>query len=293
MGKIFLTNQDIIEKVEIMADTINHDFQGLKKIYGVPRGGIPVAYLLSKYVQGVVVDNVEQATIVVDDIIDSGKTRNRFNGKPFYAIIDKLKTPDKSWYVFPWERNENDESATDIPLRMLQYIGENINRDGLKDTPQRILKSWDALYVGYKQDPKEILGKVFDNEEKYNEMVVLKEIEFTSFCEHHNLPFFGKAHIAYIPVDKVVGISKLARLLDCFAKRMQIQERLTQQVVNAIEENLHPLGAACMIEAQHLCMKARGVGKQDSIMVTSALSGVFKTSPETRAEFLSLIGRKV
>ncbi|RLF30321.1 MAG: GTP cyclohydrolase I FolE [Thermoplasmata archaeon] len=172
-------------------------------------------------------------------------------------------------------------------VRMLQYIGEDVQREGLLETPERVVRSWYKLYGGYRQDPKDIL-KTFEDDSS-DEMVVLKDIEFYSTCEHHILPFFGKAHIAYIPDGKVVGISKLARLLECFARRLQIQERICRQVTSILMKELRPLGAACLLEAQHFCMTSRGVEKQNSIMVTSSLEGVFKSEKGVKEEFLTIV----
>lgn len=170
---------------------------------------------------------------------------------------------------------------------VLYNIGENPDRGGLIETPKRIINSWNELYSGYKKSPKDIL-KVFD--ESCNEIVLLKDIELYSMCEHHMLPFIGKAHVAYIPDnDKVVGISKLARLVDMYARRLQIQERIGIQVTTALMEILKPKGAACIIEAQHLCMRMRGVNKQNSIMVTSSMEGVFRDSFNARNELMQLI----
>lgn len=191
----------------------------------------------------------------------------------------------------PLDQYMQDKLAKECGIQMsistiLSCIGEDPNRDGLKETPARVARSYQELFGGYKQDPKDIL-KVFDGV-GYDEMVIAKDLEFYSQCEHHMIPFFGKAHIAYIPNGPIVGVSKLARLLDCYSRRLQVQERLCQQVVNALMNVVYPKGAACIIEARHLCMCARGVGKQHSTMITSALGGVFK-QPEVRAEFLSLI----
>lgn len=166
-------------------------------------------------------------------------------------------------------------------------IGEDPNREGLVDTPDRIIRSWGELFGGYKESPETVLTTF--TEGACDEMVILTNIEFFSTCEHHMLPFFGKAHIAYIPNNRVVGVSKLARLLDIFARRLQIQERIGTQVVDALMKHLEPKGAACVIEAQHLCMMMRGVEKQNSCMVTSALRGSFMHEPDTRAEFLRMI----
>lgn len=170
----------------------------------------------------------------------------------------------------------------------LKYIGEDPNREGLLDTPKRVVKSWAELYKGYKQDPKEILSTVFEDG-SCDEMVILKDIEFQSMCEHHVLPFKGKAHVAYLPNGKVVGLSKLARLVDCFAKRLQIQEKMTQQISKEIETHLNPKGVAVVIEAHHQCMSCRGVGKQNSTMITSSMLGLFRDNAIVRQEFLTLI----
>jgi len=171
---------------------------------------------------------------------------------------------------------------------LLSIIGEDPNREGLLETPKRIIKSWGTLFSGYGKDSKEVF-KTFDLEE-YDEMVLIKNIEFYSTCEHHMLPFFGKAHIAYIPKNKtkVIGASKLARLLEIYSRRLQIQERLTKQITSDIMTYLDAKGAGCVIEAQHLCMMARGIQKQNSIMVTSSLEGCFKDL-SVRTEFLTLV----
>lgn len=169
----------------------------------------------------------------------------------------------------------------------IDFIGDDSSREGVIDTPKRVMKSWDELYAGYKQSPQEILERTFDSD-GYDQMVILRDIEFYSMCEHHMLPFFGKAHIGYIPEKRVVGISKLARLVDCFGRRMQIQERLTKQIADAINDCLSPKGVAVMIEAKHLCMVSRGVNKQNSVMVTSELLGCMRTN-EARSEFLKLV----
>lgn len=261
MKKQFLTNDEVNHAVAILADRIMYEYTGEKpiRLYGVPRGGIPVAYLLTKYLHADLVDNPDDATVIVDDIIDSGATMARYAG-PFYALIDQTKKDrvDRTWFVFPWENggDDKDYSATDIVTRTLQYIGEDPERDGLKDTPRRVLKAWDFMFQGYHENPADILARTFDNDEHYNEMVILRNVEFYSCCEHHMLPFFGQAHIAYIPREdgRVAGISKLARLVNCFARRLQVQERMTKQIVDALTLHLMPLGAACFIEAQHLCL---------------------------------------
>jgi GTP cyclohydrolase IA len=172
--------------------------------------------------------------------------------------------------------------------KLLFYIGEDPMREGLLETPARILKSYDTLFSGYKKSESDVF-KIFEAPNGYDEIVLLKNIEMYSMCEHHFLPFFGKAHIAYIPNERVIGISKLARLLEIYSRRLQIQERICQQITNSLMDNLNAKAAACIIEAKHFCMMARGVEKQNSIMVTSSLKGVFITKPEARIELLNLI----
>jgi GTP cyclohydrolase I len=167
--------------------------------------------------------------------------------------------------------------------KIIHKVGDDPLREGLIDTPKRVVKSWSELYSGYGKDPKDILT-TFDAA-GHDQMVLLKNIELYSMCEHHMLPFFGKAHVAYIPKDKIIGISKLARLVDIYARRLQIQERIGDQIVESLMEHLDPKGAACIIEAQHLCMIMRGIQKQNSIMVTSSLRGAF-TSKKAREELM-------
>lgn len=172
---------------------------------------------------------------------------------------------------------------------ILTSIGEDPSREGLKDTPARAARAWKHLTQGYGQDPADILGKAVFSEE-CNHMIIVRDIEVYSMCEHHLLPFFGKCHIGYIAQDRVYGVSKLARLVDCFARRLQLQERLTQQIAAALMEPIGAEGAGVVIEARHLCMMMRGVSKQNSKMVTSAMLGSFREDGAARSEFLKLIG---
>jgi GTP cyclohydrolase I len=181
-------------------------------------------------------------------------------------------------------------STQDLYREIIRRLGEDPTRDGLLDTPKRVERSMQFLTRGYDQSVTDVLhDALFDVD--YDEMVIVKDIEFFSLCEHHLLPFFGKAHVAYVPNGKVIGLSKCARLVDVFARRLQVQERLTREVAEAIEEAIHPQGVAVILEAQHLCMMMRGVEKQHSSTVTSAMLGVFKTQLQTRNEFLSLVRR--
>ena len=171
---------------------------------------------------------------------------------------------------------------------ILAGIGEDPGREGLEKTPARVAAALTFLTDGYRQDPDTIInGALFT--EDYQEMIVEKDIDFFSLCEHHMLPFHGKAHVAYIPRHKIVGVSKLARLVDAYAHRLQVQERLTSQIAQTIMERINPLGAAVVMEAEHMCMRMRGVQKQNSTIITSALLGAFRTQEKTRAEFLTLI----
>ena len=183
-----------------------------------------------------------------------------------------------------------DASTQELYRELLTRLGENPERDGLRRTPERMEKSMAYLTRGYTQDVTAVLhDALFDVD--YDEMVMVKDIEFYSMCEHHMLPFFGKAHVAYVPNGKVIGLSKIPRLVDVFARRLQVQERLTREIGEAIEAAIRPQGVAVVLEASHLCMMMRGVEKQHSATVTSAMLGVFKTQLQTRNEFLSLVRR--
>lgn len=179
------------------------------------------------------------------------------------------------------------KNMIEIIRRQLEYIGENPDREGLIDTPRRIVKMWKEIYAGYSMKVEDILTTF--SADGYDQIILLKDIEFYSMCEHHNIPFYGKVHVAYLPGEKIVGISKLARLVDMYSKRVQIQERIGEQVTDALMKYLQPKGAACIIEASHLCMKMRGVEKQNSIMVTSSMKGEFLNNESLKQELLNLI----
>ena len=294
-----ITWNDVFRRAEELGELlykVSDDIGKRINIYGIPRGGVYVAALLGNGVWSdrfTITEDTNNADIFVDDIIDSGRTRTNYitkYKKPFYALIDKIGA-DKSyrdqWISFPWERMGGDEGPVENIVRLLEYIGDDPTREGLKETPVRVIKSYETLFGGYKQKPEEV-SKIF-TDGACDEMVILKDIEFYSTCEHHMLPFFGKAHIAYIPNGKVIGVSKLARLLEIYARRLQIQERICQEVTASLNDMLDPKGSACILHAQHFCMTARGVQKQKSIMVTSSLTGSFQNQ-NTRTEFLSLIG---
>ena len=179
-------------------------------------------------------------------------------------------------------------NSAQLIREILRRIGEDPDREGLKETPGRIIRSWKELFSGYQQCAEDVLVTQF-RAEQYDEIVLLRDVEFSSTCEHHMLPFCGKAHVAYIPEDKIVGLSKLARLVDVFARRLQVQERLTQQIASGLQRVLKPKGVAVMIEASHQCMSCRGVRKQSGKTITSCLLGAFKENLASRTEFLSLV----
>jgi GTP cyclohydrolase I len=186
------------------------------------------------------------------------------------------------------KRESQKTTVEDSVRQILAYIGEDPNREGLVKTPYRVARAYEYLTKGYDQDPKEVINKAMFTED-YQEMVLVKDIDFFSLCEHHLLPFFGRAHVAYIPKHRIVGLSKVARLVEVFSRRLQVQERLTTQVANTIMEELDPLGVGVVIRAEHLCMRMRGVEKQNSIVTTSAMLGAFRTQQPTREEFITLV----
>jgi GTP cyclohydrolase I len=181
------------------------------------------------------------------------------------------------------------QALADGQRRALELLGESPEREGLLDTPKRYAKAMQFLASGYEKDVKTVVGKAIFHEDS-QEMVIVRDIELFSLCEHHLLPFFGKAHVAYIPNGKIIGLSKIPRIIDVYARRFQVQERLTSQVAEALMESLEPLGVAVVIEAVHLCMMMRGVEKQNSYTITSAMKGVFQSDATTRKELLSLLG---
>ncbi len=187
---------------------------------------------------------------------------------------------------------ENIKELSEIYYRVLGLIGEDPEREGLKNTPVRVAKAIYFMTMGYSQNPCEIINSAKFKEE-YRQMVLVKDIDLYSMCEHHMLPFFGKAHVAYIPDGYITGLSKIARVVEAFSRRLQVQERLTTQIRNCIQECLNPLGVAVVIEAQHMCMQIRGVQKQNSVTTTSAFTGIFLNNMQTREEFVHLIGSKL
>lgn len=305
MSKNYLTHADILKAATALVDildTASEQSYHTYRVYAVPRGGIPAALAFLAASHGrlnvELVDEVQQANLILDDLIDSGATFKRYeqHGTPFYALFSKGPSPhaavelDKRWVVFPWENAEDgDTSAHDIVTRMLQRIGDDPTREGLQDTPKRVVKAWDTWFGGYHVDPKTVLKVFEDGAEGVDEMVLETDIPVYSFCEHHMAPIFGVAHVAYIPDGKVVGLSKLVRLVDIFARRLQVQERLTNQIADSLMKELNCKGAGVVLQCRHMCMESRGVHSHGVVTTTSALRGCVKDEHDSRAEFLSLI----
>ncbi len=299
--KIILTWSAIQQRADRVAHEIRKDFPDRSlTVWGVPNGGVPSALAVQssftlfsgRFFTLALVEDPTLADLYLDDIIDSGRTRDnaimQYGEKPFYALVDKTNGDPPGWYDFPWERMCSTDGVKENIVRLLQFIGEDSEREGLRETPDRVIRSYQELFAGYGQSPEDVL-KTFDGE-GYDEVILVKDIAVTSFCEHHWLPFEGVAHVAYIPSGKIVGLSKVARLVDVFARRLQVQERLTIQVASALMEHLKPVGAACIVDARHSCLSCRGARQPDARMRTSCLLGAFRDRPEARAELFSLIG---
>lgn len=310
-GQLILDNARVIDLAMQAAKQIvpgDDNPTGVATVYAIPRGGIPAAYAMRAYSNFHMVDDPVHADFIVDDIYESGATMERviadavarrlpagrkFMGprneppKPVILVDKRLPEFKGQWIVFPWEETAA-KGVEDHFVRILQYVGEDPQRGGLIETPARAAKAWLEWCSGYGQDPAAILKCFEDGAEGYNEMVVVKDIPFYSKCEHHMADIFGTATIAYIPDGKVVGLSKLSRVLDAFARRLQVQERLTAQVADCLMEHLTPKGVGVVIRARHMCMESRGVRQQGHHTVTSALRGVIYDGA-ARQEFLSLV----
>lgn len=273
-------------------------------IWGIPRGGVSAALAFARDGQFMPCDSVENANIIIDDLVDTGETllryMQKFTDKVFVALFKKgahrdmpllvygVNEPKNNWLVFPWEASE-EKSADDIVTRLLSFIGEDPGREGLKETPARVLKAWREWTSGYNMDVATTLKTFGDGAERVDELVIVKDIPFYSHCEHHLAPFFGVAHVAYLPAGRIVGLSKIPRLVEVFARRLQVQERLTNQIADALQEHIKPKGIGVILECRHLCMESRGINKPGSTTVTSAMRGALMTKPAARAELLSLI----
>jgi GTP cyclohydrolase IA len=210
---------------------------------------------------------------------------------PHIEILDKtMSSNEKLSLIKDDVIRPSREEAEDAVRTLLRWAGDDPSREGLLDTPARVVRSYEEFFAGYDVDPEELLKRTFEETDGYDEMVLLKDIRFESHCEHHMAPIIGKVHIAYLPKSRVIGISKLARLVELYAKRLTIQEKMTSQIANALNDILQPEGVAVVIEAAHQCMTTRGVHKPGVSMVTSRMLGAFRENPSTRREFLSMVG---
>lgn len=276
-----------------LAKTIDHHALPYPiKVYAIPRGGVPAAYAVGQHLPITLVDDPAEAQVFIDDIIDSGDTYNRWKDQYpntlFYALIDKRKTDYHGQYIiFPWEESA-EGSFSDNVTRLLQYVGEDPKREGLLETPKRVAKAWKEWCSGYTESVEEVLKVFEDGGEGYDQMVIVKDIPIYSKCEHHLADIFGTATIAYIPDGKVVGLSKLSRVANVFARRLQVQERLTVQIADALMKHLQPKGVGVLIKARHMCMESRGICQQGHHTITTALRGVLAEDPSAKAEFVNL-----
>lgn len=265
-------------------------------VYGIPRGGTYVAMEIANLLDLPLVSVPDKLTIVVDDITDSGKTLNRYKeydtavlhrkekseAQPTYS----LRTVDK-WIAYPWE--EEIGGIEDNIARIIEFVGDDPTREGVVETPKRVAKAYHQWFAGYHQDPKDVM-KTFESAND-DQIVVVKNIDFYSHCEHHIAPFYGQVHVGYLPDGKVLGVSKFSRLVDVYARRLQIQETMTDQIAKSIMKYLQPKGVGVIVEGIHLCMRSRGVEKQNSVMTTSVMLGDFREKEGVRQEFLQLISR--
>lgn len=275
MIKTNITWKQVYHRLETITKGHSKD----TKYYGVPRGGQIVAGMTGR-----AVDTIEEADYIIDDLIDSGATLQRYKElslKPFISLIDKRVELQGEWLVFPWENEEG--NVEDNVRRLLQYFGEDSNREGLLDTPKRFIKFFKEFLNPPKWDCTTFEG------EGYDEMIVQTNIPFHSLCEHHIAPFFGTGTIAYIPNKRIVGLSKLARTLETYSRRLQNQERITSQVAEFLWKELEPQGVAVQLTAKHMCMEMRGVKKHDTYTTTTKLLGAFKDDLNCRQEFLQAI----
>lgn len=297
-SSIVLTHGDVITltaRLAITLQTLYAERGAPLRVYPIPRGGIPVAYLLGALTQArvTIANTPEEAEVFVDDLIGSGATCERYCEAypevPFLTLLDK-RTDDHykgKWIVFPWEQTE-EVGVEDHIIRLLEFTGDDPTRGGLIETPARVAKAWSHWCSGYGKDPAAILKVFEDGAERYDQMVTVKDIPIYSFCEHHMSPIFGTATISYIPNGKIVGLSKLSRLADMYARRLQVQERLTDQIADALYKHLDAAGVGVVIKARHMCMESRGICQQGHHTITTSLRGAMKDEPAARSEFLEV-----
>lgn len=287
---IRLSYEDLKEATARLAEVIPEG--KYLSIYAIPRGGLYPAMRLSELLRIPLVGEALQpdSCLIVDDLEDSGRTIAPFLERGYdTAVLYSKERPTSTycaeivgqeWLEFPYEQTERDEEENIV--RMLETLGEDASREGLRDTPKRVMKFYREFL-----SPEPFNFTTFEGEE-YDEMIIQKDIPFFSLCEHHLAPFFGSATVAYIPDGKIVGLSKLARTVEMFARRFQNQERITSQIAEKLQEELSPQGVAVTLKARHFCMEMRGIKTHDVQTITTKLSGAFRDKPEARAEFLSI-----
>ncbi len=290
-----VTWEELADLAHRLAAKIRKGFgQRFDDVYGVPTGGSVIAVLVAPQLGLPLASVVGPRTLVIDDIADSGRTLAQFpanttavlHARPGMVAPPTVCVEETAdWLVYPYERQDG-VGGEEIITRMIERIGDDPNREGLRDTPARVLRAWTELFAGYTMDVK-----LTTFEDPCDEMVVCRGISFYSHCEHHTLPFFGQVHIGYLPNKRLLGLSKLPRLVEKYARRLQVQEKLTVQIADAVQEATGARGVAVVVEGQHFCMMSRGVKQQDSIMTTSAMLGRLRESAPTRAEFMALIGK--
>ncbi len=303
--KILQVNSSKFEKdCEELSKKIKLSKISFSNVVGIPRGGVPVAVRLSSLLDLPLSSKIDGKSLIVDDLIDSGSTMKKWLPRKWISkegvwdcavLYTKPHSPkvsffsealkENDWIEFFYEEKTNDMEGH--VLRILESIGENPLREGLKDTPKRVVRMWEEIYGGYGQDEKELFRAVFKS--NLDEMVIVKDIPFYSTCEHHMVPFIGKAHVGYLPNGKVLGLSKIARLVDLYSRRLQIQEELTKQIAESLDKNLNPFGVMVVMEAEHLCMSMRGIRKPGTKTITSVTLGSFRDQDKTRNEFLRMI----
>lgn len=297
----YIPHEMILRKIKELALEIskncNADFPVVFKVYPVPTGGITPAYALvsaltQKNINAVVVNSPEEANIIINDLHITGETQKQYKQKypkaSFYSLFTKRRSDGRD-YRFPWDTLNTPSEELKVPLSLLRVIKEDPTRQGLLETPKRFISAWKYYTSGYNVDPNTVLKDFTDGAERYTDIVLVKNIPIFSHCEHHLAPFFGMAHIGYIPNQRILGLSKFARLAEIFMRRLQVQERLTRQIADALNDGLTPQGVAVVLDCEHTCMMGRGVKVQNSSTVTSAMRGVFMDDSAARAEFFNLI----
>lgn len=295
-----ITTQQFIQDSKELAKKIPKG--KYKYVWGIPKGGILLAYIISQELGIEMIDQDtptdESKTLIVDDLLDSGKTFSEFEGFDTAVLYNKnetiestyfLKKTPNEWIELPHEKVNDIE---DNIVRIFQYIGENPSREGLKDTPKRIVKMWREIFKGYNPLFKPTIT-TFENGKDgifYDQIIIDKGYYF-SHCEHHGVSFFGDYYFGYVPDKKILGLSKVARIVDYFSSKLQIQERLVKEIVDELEKELQPKGIAFVMKGRHLCKEMRGIKMINGEMITSDMRGVFRNEPETRAEFMDFINK--